>query len=341
MLRSIGAKRMIMTIFKTLPRVDISHGPTPLEAMPRLSALLGCDLFIKRDDCTGLAGGGNKTRKLEYLIAAAQQAGADTLVTIGGIQSNHARQTAAAAAKFGFGCDLILEDVAGSPTENYDDNGNILLDKLLGANIHRLPHETDCDQFTGALMAKLRAQGKQPYLIPMGGSSVTGSMGYVRCALELVEQLNQRQLDIDLIVLATGSAGTQAGLLAGLLLAQRDIKVQGICVSRSGADQVQLVSSLLAQTLIHLGLDPSLGNDRVFADGDYVGQGYGIVTPSMIEAVQLTAQTEGIILDPVYTGKGMAGLIAGARQEKYSGKKVLFLHTGGSQGLFAYQQAFK
>ncbi|MGY8868813.1 MAG: D-cysteine desulfhydrase family protein [Pseudomonadales bacterium] len=323
----------------TFPRMVISHGPTPLEAMPRLSQALGCNLFIKRDDCTGLAGGGNKTRKLEYLLAAAREAGADTLITIGGLQSNHARQTAAAAAKFGFACELVLEDVEGTPKQDYYNNGNVLLDKLFGATIHAVADGVDSVAFADQLMARLIDAGKKPYLIPVGGSNEVGSLGYVRCANEILAQIVEQDIVVDQIVLASGSAGTQAGLLAGLIAAGADIPVLGIAVSRDTQAQQELVHALLEKTLQHMGLDPALANGRVVADGGYYGEGYGITTPATIEAVKMCAEQEGVLLDPVYTGKGMAGLVDKCRTGVFSAKQnVLFLHTGGSQGLFAYRE---
>jgi D-cysteine desulfhydrase/L-cysteate sulfo-lyase len=330
-----------MSKLNAIPRVTISHSPTPLEAMPQLSKLLKRNIFVKRDDCTGLAGGGNKTRKLEYLVAAALTAKADILVTVGGIQSNHARQTAAAAAKFGLKCELILEDVQGTPKSNYYQNGNILLNNLLGATIHRLPEGTSSADYADNLMSSLSEKGKSPYFIPMGGSNEIGSLGYVHCAQEIINQLKEKKTTIDHIVLATGSAGTQAGLLAGFILAGIDIPVLGICVSRPAQEQVNIVTALLEKTLALLDVDPALAKNRVFANGNYYGEGYGIPTDEMIEAVRLCAQHEGLILDPVYTGKGMSGLIDLCRTSFFNEKEnILFLHTGGSQGVFAYQEIF-
>lgn len=330
-----------MSVLKQFAKVSISHGPTPMEHLPRLSAVLNCNLYIKRDDCTGLAGGGNKTRKLEYLIADAKALNADTLVTVGGIQSNHARQTAAAAAKFGFDCELILEDVEGTPKKSYYQNGNVLLDHLLGANVHRVPEGIESDTFTAGLMASLKAAGKKPYLIPMGGSNEIGSLGYIDCANEIIKQIKEDVLSFDQIILATGSTGTQTGLLAGFIAEDVDIPVLGICVSRPGNEQEQLVQSLLEKTLAMIGLDSTLGHNKVFANGDYYGEGYGISTAQTIEAIKLVASTEGILLDPVYTGKAMAGLIALCRNKSIApDSTILFIHTGGSQGLFAYQDIF-
>jgi len=331
-----------MTEFNQLPRVEITHAPTALEFAPRLSAELGCNLYIKRDDCTGLAVGGNKTRKLEYLLADAQLQKADTLVTIGGLQSNHARQTAAAAAKFGLACELVLEDVAGTPNENYYDNGNMLLDNLLGARVHQLGVDEDSGAYAASLVEQLKAQGRIPYLIPVGGSNVIGSFGYVRCAFELQQQIYAADLQIDQIVLATGSAGTQAGLLAGLLAAKTEIPVLGISVSRSSEVQQQIVEDLLMQALAELDLDPGLATGKVLVDGGYVGEGYGIPTTAMIAAVRRCAQLEGLLLDPVYTGKAMAGFMDLCSQGVIApGSNQLFLHTGGSPGLYGYGEIFR
>ena len=324
-----------------IPSVPIAHKPTPLEFVPRLSKQLGCNLYIKRDDCTGLAGGGNKTRKLEYLIADAQLKSADVLVTVGGIQSNHARQTAAAAAKFGFDCELVLEDVEGTPKSDYYNNGNRLLDHLLGATIHRVNIDEDSNDYAETLINKLIIDGRNPYFIPVGGSNVIGSLGYVCCAHEIIGQIATDDIHIDQIVLATGSAGTQAGLLAGLIAAKVDIPVLGISVSRPTDVQNQLVEDLLKEILVELNLDPNLSKGRVKTNGNYYGEGYGITTPAMIEAVQSCAQLEGLLLDPVYTGKAMAGLMdlcsTGVIK---ANSNQLFLHTGGSPGLFGYREAF-
>ncbi len=328
-----------MKTFENITRIKITHAPTPLEYLPRLSNALGKKIYIKRDDCTGLAGGGNKTRKLEYLLAAARNEGADTLITIGGIQSNHARQTAAAAAKFGFSCHLILADVKGAPKKDYYHNGNVLLDKLFGAVIHQVDDSLNGEELAEKLAVKLTLAGKKPYIIPVGGSNEIGSLGYIRCAKELAVQIRAQKLSLDYIVLATGSAGTQAGLLAGLIIENIDIPVLGICVSRESVLQKALVKDLLERTLVQIGMSASLAKDRVITHDGYYGEGYGIANQATIEAVNQCAKLEGLLLDPVYTGKGMAGLIDLAKQDKL-GSNILFLHTGGSQGLFAYSDIF-
>lgn len=230
------------------PKIQLGHWPTPLEPMLRINAMhKGPELWVKRDDCSGLALGGNKTRKLEYLLADAQLQGATTLLTAGGLQSNHARQTAAAAAKVGLGCELFLEQVEGISEVDYHHSGNLLLDQLLGARVHRLAAGQDLDAAMALRADTLRTLGQVPYVMPVGGSSAIGCLGYVDCGLELAQQLRTQQVNFDAIVLATGSAGTQAGLLAGLALAGIDIPVLGITVSRSNDQQCQKVLALLHQ----------------------------------------------------------------------------------------------
>jgi len=323
-------------------RLPLAHAPTPLESMPRMSdALCGPRLWIKRDDCTGLASGGNKTRKLEFLLAEALEGGADSVLTPGAVQSNHARQTAAAAAKLGLECHLLLEEEVQGVDDEYARSGNILIDRLCRARLHLLPKDTDMEAALEALAKELRAQGKRPYAIPVGGSSPRGSLGYVRCAEELLQQSRSLGLKIDLVVLASGSAGTQAGLLAGFAGLGVDIPVLGVCVSRSAAEQEGKVLALARETLELLEVKADLSPQRVHANGDYVGEGYGIATGAMTAAVTLTARLEGILLDPVYTGKAMAGLIDLVRKGRLNDRRnVVFLHTGGSLGLFAYRSSF-
>jgi len=235
-----------MNVIKQYPKVKLGHGVTPLESLPNMSKRFPpYHLFIKRDDCTGLGMGGNKTRKLEYLMAEALSSGADTILTCGGVQSNHARQTAAASAKLGLECHLILEPVEGTPKTYYLESGNVMLDHLFGAHIVNISAEEDSQIKMEQLAQDLVSQGKKPFIVPLGGSNVTGSFGYVACGLELAEQFENQSISIDTIVLATGSAGTQAGLLVGLALANLNINVLGICVSRSGNEQEELVFSLV------------------------------------------------------------------------------------------------
>ncbi len=324
------------------PRAHFAHLATPLEPMVNLSKKLGGpNLWIKRDDCTGLAGGGNKTRKLEFLMGDALEKGADTIITQGATQSNHARQTAAIAAKMNMECHLLLEDRTGSQDVDYNYNGNVLLDQLLNASLCKYPADTDMNQAMEDLAEKLRGQGKKPYIIPGGGSNHIGALGYVNAALELLTQANDMSLRIDHLVHATGSAGTQAGLVTGLVASNSLIPVLGIGVRAPRELQESNVFKLAERTAEHLGIQGAVKRDDVIANCDYVGEGYGIPTQGCIEAIELFAQTESIMLDPVYSAKGAAGLIDLVRQGHFSKKdNIVFLHTGGSQALFGYRKAF-
>lgn len=322
------------------PRVRLAHLPTPLEPLPRLSEALGVELWIKRDDCTGLAGGGNKTRKLEFLLGDAMEQGADTLVTQGAVQSNHVRQTAAAAASHGLKCEIILEERTGSKAVDYVGNGNVLLDRLFGAGIRRVPGGTDMVAELETTADQVRARGGRPYVIPGGGSNAVGALGYVDCAREIVVQADELDLPIDRIVTATGSAGTHAGLVAGLAVMGADIPVLGIGVRAPKDRQEASVLKLARETAMLLGRPDAVTDAMVVADCDYVGAGYGLIDQGVVDALTLAARTDGILLDPVYTGKGMKGLIALARAGRFTsasgGETVVFLHTGGAQGLAGY-----
>ena len=318
-------------------RVRLAHLPTPLEPMPRLSAALGGpQLWVKRDDCTGLAGGGNKTRKLEFLLGEALAQGADTLVTQGAVQSNHVRQTAAAAARFGLACEIILEERTGSKAIDYVGSGNVLLDRLMGAKLRNVAAGTDMNAALATVAEEVRSQGGKPYVIPGGGSNAVGALGYVECAIELVAQANAQGLVIDRIITPTGSAGTHAGLVAGLALIGADIPVLGIGVRAPKPVQEANVHRLAVETAELLGHGERVSREMTVADCDYVGAGYGLIDDAVIEALKLVARTEALLLDPVYTGKAMKGLIALCRAGHFKDETVVFLHTGGAQGLFGY-----
>lgn len=324
------------------PRVRLGHLPTPLEPMDRLSeALGGPRLWVKRDDCTGLSTGGNKTRKLEFLMADAQQAGADTIITQGATQSNHARQTAAAAAKLGMDCHILLEDRTGANDAPYILNGNVLLDRLHGAPVSKRPGGADMNAEMETLASDLRNAGKTPYVIPGGGSNAVGALGYVNCARELAEQAAETGLRIDALVHATGSSGTQAGLVAGLAAIQSHIHLLGIGVRAPQEKQEQMVFDLAVKTAAHLDLGLSIARDDVRADCSYVGPGYGMPTEGMVNAIKLLARTEGLLFDPVYSGKGLDGLISLIGSGYFDGmENIVFLHTGGSAALFGYPDIF-
>lgn len=319
------------------PRVRLAHLPTPLEPAPRLSEALGVEIWIKRDDCTGLAGGGNKTRKLEFLLGEALACGADTLVTQGAVQSNHVRQTAAAAAAHRLDCEIILEARTGSTASDYLGNGNVLLDQLFGAKLRTVTGGTDMNAELEATADMVRARGGNPYVIPGGGSNAIGALGYADCAREIVVQADELDLPIGRIVTATGSAGTHAGLVAGLAVLGADIPVLGIGVRAAKAKQEANVLKLARETAALLGHEDRVTADMVEADCDYVGEGYGLIDQGVIDALKLAARTDGLVLDPVYSGKAMKGLIALAGKGRFEDETVVFLHTGGAQGLFGYQ----
>jgi L-cysteate sulfo-lyase len=310
--------------------------------MDNLSRLLGGPrLWIKRDDCTGLSTGGNKTRKLEFLMAEAVARNADIVITQGATQSNHARQTAAAAARLGMDCVILLEDRTGSRDPSYVANGNVLLDRLHGARVEHRAGGSDMQAEMQAVAARLAEAGRRPYVIPGGGSTPLGAIGYANAALELVNQSAERGLRIDHLVHATGSAGTQAGLAVGLHALSSGTRLLGIGVRAAREKQETMVHDLASRTWELLGRPGAFPRDAISANCDYVGGGYGVPTPGMVEAVTLLAKTEGLLLDPVYSGKAMAGLIDLIRKGRFAETdQVVFLHTGGSAALFGYPDAF-
>ena len=319
------------------PSVPLCHQPTPLEFMPRMSESLGGPrLWIKRDDCTGLATGGNKTRKLEFLIADAIEKGADMVVTQGAVQSNHVRQTAAAACKYGLGCHALLERRVPDRADDYETTGNVLFDQMFGTSLEFRPAGLDMNAEAVAVTEKLAAVGRKPYFIPGGGSNEIGALGYVSCAFELLDQIKANKLDVGWVVLATGSAGTHAGMLAGLHAAGSTIPVMGISVRQPEDRQIAAVHKLAVLTAAQL-TDTPLGVEKVIVDDGYVGAGYGQPTQGTLDAINLIARREGLLFDPVYSGKGLAGMIGLAGQNFFeSDKDVIFLHTGGAAALFAY-----
>lgn len=325
------------------PRVRLAHLPTPLEPMPRLSRHLGGPtLWVKRDDCTGLGAGGNKVRKLEFLLgeALAQAKDTDTLLTCGALQSNHARQTAAAAAKLGLECHLFLEDRGTRTTPDYLKGGNMLLDRQFGAQQYVFPRGTDLAAEMDRHAAALLLRGCKPYVVPFGGSNLAGTLGYVDCALELMQQANQQGVGVSSLVVALGSAGTQGGLLAGLHGVNSSIGVVGIAILPH-PDLGTLVYGVASAALEHLGVAAPLPSERVKVETDYLGTGYGQLTEGVMEAIELTGKLEGLPLDPVYTGKAMSGLIGMIRKGQFErGENVVFMHTGGLPGLFAYREDF-
>lgn len=315
------------------PRIELLGAPTPLEHLPRLSDHLGRDIFIKRDDVTPVALGGNKLRKLEFLVADALRQGADVLVTAGAIQSNHVRQTAAVAARLGLKCVALLENSPGSHSENYLSNGNRLLLELMNTEVIAVEALNNPDAQLEEQATRLEAQGFRPYIVPVGGSNALGSLGYVECAQEIAHQ-SEGVVDFAAIVVASGSAGTHAGLAVGLEQLLPETELVGVTVSRRAADQLPKVESLRQQVAQSLALTSQA---PVTLWDDYFAPRYGVPNEEGMEAVKLLARLEGIFLDPVYTGKAMAGLIDGIAQNRFRRQgPIVFVHTGGAPALFAY-----
>ena len=324
------------------PRIKLGHMNTPIEFLPRLTEKIGkAEIWIKRDDCTGLSTGGNKTRKLEFLMAEAINQGSDLILTQGATQSNHVRQTSAAAAKLGLDCHVLLEDRTGIETINYKLNGNVLLNSLHGATSEHRPSGLDMDQELINVSEKFISKGRKTYVIPGGGSNPTGALGYVNCAQEIVYQSSEMRKPFDFIVHATGSAGTQAGLVTGLKLLNSGIPLLGIGVRASKIGQEEKVFNLAKLTSERISKIQLVKREDVIANCNFVGPGYGLPDTSTLDAIRLFAELEGILLDPVYSGKGAAGLIQLLKDDFFSScKRILFVHTGGAVALSGYLESF-
>jgi D-cysteine desulfhydrase family pyridoxal phosphate-dependent enzyme len=320
---------------KSIPQLKFAHLPTPIESLPRLSAELGGPrLLVKRDDQTGLAFGGNKTRKLEFLLAEAQAHGARTLITAGALQSNHCRQTAAAARRYGFDCLLVLYPVIDPPEAVLalpKPNGNLLLDQLLGVEIV-LTRRSQRDQTMQEVFQSAWDSGRRPYLIPYGGSNTTGAASYAFAMKEFISQ----KIDVDWIVFPSSSGGTQAGLVLGARLFGYEGKVLGISVDEPEDVLQERVAVLATKTADFLGEKLKFDAQEILVNADFLGGGYGVMGDGEREAIRYFAQQEGLLLDPVYTGRAGAGLIALIRKGFFSSDdNVLFWHTGGTPALFA------
>lgn len=323
-------------------RFPLAHLPTPLEPLKRLTAYLGGpSIWIKRDDCTGLAGGGNKTRKLEYLLPDALARGVDTLVTIGGIQSNHTRQTAGAAARAGLKALLVLEHWVSWPGKEYDHVGNILLSRMLGAEIEIAPGGGAVSSASANLAAaaeRVRSQGGTPYVIPSGASDhPLGGLGYVRCAQEILEQSEENDIQFSAILHATSSGSTQAGLIVGLADFGSPCRVIGVDVDATADVTRSTVLRIARRTAELVNTKHQIADDDVQVAAGYAGDAYGLPTREAIDAMQLVGQLEGLLLDPVYEAKAMAGLIDMVRRRQFeSSQQILFLHLGGAPAVHAY-----
>ncbi len=341
----IFGQTLIAMALSDYPRADLVHAPTPLEFMPNLTAHLGGpDLYVKRDDCTGLALGGNKTRQLEYYLGAARAEAADTILITGAVQSNFVRQAAAAARKLGMDIHIQLENRLPGKDEAYLKSGNLLLDHLLGATIHHFSgsDEAAADARLEDIADKVSATGARPYVIHLSTDHPPlGALGYVDCAHELLAQMRDRDLGFDAAVVSSGSAATHCGLVAGLRQGGSAMPVHGICVRRDAVQQAARVRRRIAEVAAMLG-DPGLVSDGdALVDDSWLAPGYGLASAEVEEALELAARTEGLILDPVYTAKAMAGLIGMIRRGDFRpGQNVLFLHTGGAPALFGYSQYY-
>ena len=325
------------------PRQNFSAGTTPIEKLETLSEKLGGpNIYVKRDDMYGtFSPGGNKTRKLEFLLGEALELGANAIITCGAVQSNHCRLTIAASVKLGLECHLVLEErVPGSYKE--DASGNNLHYRLLGAkSIKVVKGGADLLAHMNEISETLKAQGKTSYIIPTGGSNPVGALGYAACALEIMQQLFEMNIKMDYIVLTSGSSGTHAGMLVGMHAINGGIPIVGISISRKADLQKENVNRLCISTANKIGLQSVPKADDIIVYSDYVGGGYSIPTDGMVDAVKLLATTEALILDPVYTGKTMHGLIDLIKKGVFKkGENVLFLHTGGSTALYAYKEQF-
>ena len=329
------------------PRVKLIHSPTPLEYLENLTQHLdGPDIYIKRDDCTGLAFGGNKSRKLEFLIGDALKNKADVVITAGAVQSNHCRQTAAAATKFGMECIIVAK-----PSWSKEYNGNLFLDELLGAKLVLLEEDNEALDQGGKLsmektienlMADLKTKGKNPYYIPVGGSNSIGSLGYISMTMELIAQANEMGIEIGSMVAASGSGGTQTGMILGADVEKSGIQTVGMAISSDATVVIPKLKDLCNQTSEYYELGLSYEEKDIIFNDNYIGEGYGIPSEEMIEAVKLLARKEGIILDPVYSGKAFAGMVDLIKKGYFDkSKAVVFIHTGGTPALFVYSDSFR
>jgi D-cysteine desulfhydrase/L-cysteate sulfo-lyase len=324
-----------------IPRTRLFAGPTPLEAMPNLARSCGGGTFVvKRDDCMGLAFGGNKVRQLEFYIGEAQAQNADTVLITGAVQSNFVRLAAAAARKSGMDCHVQLEERVTKSDAAYRNSGNVLIDRLLGATLHSYPDgedEAGADKRLGEIADGLRQSGRRPYVIPLApGHPPLGALGYVVAAHELARQIADTGLEIDEIVVASGSGNTHAGLLFGLRALGSGIPVTGICVRRDAGAQHPRIAARCREIADLLEIESKVGDGDISVNDTFLPPGYGAAGEETLRAILLAARTEALILDPTYTGKAMAGFIHQAKAAEGTGAR-LFIHTGGTPAIFAYE----
>lgn len=339
-----------MNLTRQKLRDDVAHfplldGPTPIQRLHRLEKSLGTNvrIYVKRDDLMGIGMGGNKLRKLEFLIGDALKHGCDTIITTGSLQSNHARLTAVACAQAGLACELMLSTLVPNETQAYQSNGNQLLNKLFGATVQTFSKDTDTFAMAKERARELQHQGRKAYAVGLGGSSPCGCLGYVDCAGEILEQERSNGIRFDRIITATGSCGTHAGLLAGFrAFSGNDRNVVGYCVFDSAAATEARTLDLTDRLQSMLGFEEGIPQAEIHVDDSQLGGGYGIMSKQGRDAISILGQTEGLLIDPVYTGKAFAGLLNAIRtKEVKDNENVLFLMTGGAPGLFAYRESFE
>ncbi|TQV75819.1 D-cysteine desulfhydrase family protein [Denitrobaculum tricleocarpae] len=325
-----------------LPRARLFHAPTHLEFMPNLTAACGGKraLYVKRDDLTDMAFGGNKVRQLEFYLGEAQAQGADTVLITGAVQSNFARLTAAGARKLGMESHIQWEERVAKQDPRYRNSGNVLIERILGATLHSYPlgeDETGADRRLGEIAEELRQAGRKPYVIPLApGHAPLGALGYVVAARELLQQITAAELAVDGIVVASGSGATHAGLLFGLRALGSSIPVTGICVRRDAAAQGPRITQRCAEIAELLQIKNRVAVEDVVVTDAFLAPGYGRASEEVLDAIRLAARTEALMLDPVYSGKTMAGFVSTARQAEGEGA-LIFIHTGGTPGIFAYE----
>jgi len=332
-----------VSLTKDFPRVELSHRPTPLELLNNVSAEFGTNVWIKRDDCTGLAFGGNKSRQLEFYIGQAMQQGADTLLTTGAIQSNHVRMTVAAARKMGLEVEVQLEHRVARDQPEYHNSGNPFLVKLMGAKIRYYPQgedEAGADRALEERAAEIAKAGGKAYVIPLSNAHTPyGALGYVDGAEELMEQLNERQIEPVRFIVPTGSASTHTGFLLGVRACGSTIPVHGVCVRRDAQSQSQRVSTKLKSVIEAIGIDISIPDADIICDDSMLAPGYGLLNAATTDAIRYLARREGILLDPTYSGKTFAVLLEMLHRGDFSADDhVVFLHTGGAASVFAYPE---
>jgi L-cysteate sulfo-lyase len=335
----------LASMLKTFARTKLLEGRTPIQRLQRLESDLGnaVRIYVKRDDLMGLGAGGSKLRKLEFLLGEALSQGCDTFVTTGGIQSNHARLSAAAAARVGVACELILTHAVPRNDEEYRRNGNMLLYGIFGAKVHLLPGSENGLAFAIERATILKSEGRRPYVVGSGGSSSVGCLGYAACAMEILEQEHAIDGGIAQIVVPNGSSGTHAGLTAGLAaMGANPAKIRSYAVFHPAEETRKTTYDLARSTLALIDPTHSIDPGAIDVVGDQLGDGYGIPTSAMLAAVRTMARTEGLLLDPVYTGKAFAGVLAAVRSGAYrNGDAILFVMTGGLPGIFAYRPEFE